>query len=216
MTSAPDPPSPWDKLGIARTNNLTEIRNAYTTRLKSIDTANDPAAFQALRQAYGAAVALATGMGGPAPASPPAPAVVDVAAPTQSPEAAGDTANAWLADFAALGRAGKVSEAMAVIDRSGAVEATSVEAQASLQALLFGAVMDAPEMPPALLAALARRFRWDHAGSALELHRPDLYDRFLQRMGSTPSRPDRRLAIIIFTIALAVLLGFVAAVIYSQ
>ena len=214
MTSASDPPSPWDQLGIAQTNNLAEIRNAYATRLKAIDTASDPVAFQALRQAYGAAVALATGMGAPAtgPISSPSSTA---AAPADRTET-GDTAEAWLTEFAALGRAGKINEAMAVIDHSRAGPPLSVEAQAALEARIFGAVMDAPEMPMGLLVALARHFRWDHAGSALELHRPDLYDRFLQRMGSAQTRPDRRLAIFIFTIAFAILLGLVAALLYSR
>src|ERR1700730_7040083 len=59
----------------------------------------------------------------------------------------------------------------------------SIEQATALEAKLFGVVMDDPLMPPVLLAALARHFRWNEVGSALEQYRPDLYDRYLHRMG---------------------------------
>jgi hypothetical protein len=88
-----------------------------------------------------------------------------------------------LQEFAALGERGKIDEATAVVERLARGGALSIEQATALEAKLFGVVMDDPLMPPVLLAALARHFRWNEVGSALEQHRPDLYDRYLHRMG---------------------------------
>lgn len=51
----------WDRLGIAPTEDVGEIRRAYAARLKAIDTETDPGAFIALRQARDEAMAHAAG-----------------------------------------------------------------------------------------------------------------------------------------------------------
>lgn len=42
----------WSVLGIARTDDLREVRRAYAQALKAIDVDNDPASFIALREAF--------------------------------------------------------------------------------------------------------------------------------------------------------------------
>jgi len=170
---------PWDRLGIAPTRETGDIRRAYAQVLKTIDAAADPAAFHTLRQAYEAALAQAAG-GAPAAPSPEPARPATPARPTAPPSAA---LQAIVGEFAALGRKERVDPAMAVVDRRGAAIGDVVGRGAELEAALFSAAMDDPEMPPALLAALARRFHWGEVGSALEERRPDLYNRYLHRMG---------------------------------
>ena len=174
---------PWDRLDIAPTREAGDIRRAYARVLKTIDAAADPAAFQALRQAYEAALAQAAGGGGEAPAPPLEPTPAKPPAGPSSPALPSPGLQGIIGEFAALGRKEKIAAAMAVVDRVTQPSAISLEAAAQLEAALFSAAMDDPEMPPALLAALARRFHWGEVGSALEQRRPDLYNRYLHRMG---------------------------------
>jgi hypothetical protein len=62
--------------------------------------------------------------------------------------------------------------------------ALALEDAAALEGGLFSAAIDNPEMPPVLLAELARRFRWNEVGSPLEQYCPELYNRYLYRVGS--------------------------------
>ena len=51
--------SPWDVLGIARTNDLREIQKAYARRLREHRPDEDPEGYQRVRSAYDAAVEAA-------------------------------------------------------------------------------------------------------------------------------------------------------------
>jgi len=65
------PHGPWALLGIAPTRQAHEIKRAYAARLKTVRPDDDPAGFQALRQAY----EWALGRCGEQPAPAPAPMV---------------------------------------------------------------------------------------------------------------------------------------------
>ena len=73
---------------------------------------------------------------------------------------------------------------MAELSRFLRATSLSIDLQGELEARLFGVVMDDPDMPGELLAALAKHFRWTEIGSGLEIRRPDLYARFLYRLSS--------------------------------
>jgi hypothetical protein len=72
---------PWDVLGIEPTGDVAAIRKAYARRLKEIKRDLEPRAFQALREAYERALAMA----GANEAAPSASAVRETAAPPASP-----------------------------------------------------------------------------------------------------------------------------------
>lgn len=71
--------APWDTLGIAATGDVLAIKKAYAARLKLNRPEDDPAAYQALREAYDIALTMArsqqmeTAPREEAPASTPAP-----------------------------------------------------------------------------------------------------------------------------------------------
>lgn len=183
MNSDSDPGFPWADLAITSTGDVGEIRRAYARRLKTVDAAADPTAFQVLRRAYEAALALAAGEGkapAPVPLQPEPLATRDPSSAQKEPLRALDPV---IAEVVALGRRGKIPGAMAAIDRFIHGDTLSLEHTAMLEARLCAVVMDDPDMPPALLAALGKRFRWNEVGSALEQWRPALYERFLYRMG---------------------------------
>ncbi|WP_439600416.1 hypothetical protein [Devosia sp.] len=52
-------PFPWNVLGLTRNATEKEVRRAYATKLKLLDTAKDPEQFQELRGAYELALMLA-------------------------------------------------------------------------------------------------------------------------------------------------------------
>lgn len=168
-----DPDFPWSELGLTPTSDMGAIRRAYAQRLKTIDRTTDAAGFQALRRAYEAALAAASG----STLEPKPQAAHSPSEPAPGP------ADAVLQEFARLGERGKVAEAMAVLERFERDETVPLDRRTPLEVRLFSLVMDDPLMPPALLAALAEHFRWTEVGSALEEQRPDLYDRYIHRMG---------------------------------
>ncbi len=185
MNSGFDAEYPWDELALAPTGDVAEIQRAYARRLKTIDLATEREAFQVLRRAYEAALIAAADETAPTPV-----ATLDerpvTAPPLPAPSAPIDEwgwahLRAVLDEFAAPGRAGDISGAMAALDRLDATR-LSIERQATLEARLFRLVMDDPDMPVELLARLAERLRWREIGSALELYHPDLYARFLYRV----------------------------------
>jgi hypothetical protein len=178
MNSGSEAGSPWTELGIAPTADMGEIRRAYARRLKAIDTAADPAGFQRLRQAYEAALGRAAG--GQGATAPPPEAAPQPQAPPRAPGAFA----AEIAEFTALGRREEIGAAMALVDRLQRRSALALEDAAALEGGLFSAAIDDPEMPPVLLAELARRFRWNEVGSPLEQYCPELYNRYLYRVGS--------------------------------
>lgn len=59
--SSGSPPSPWNMLGIERTNEIAAIRRAYAVKLKAIDVEADPEVFIALRGALESALAEVQG-----------------------------------------------------------------------------------------------------------------------------------------------------------
>ncbi|MBI5261092.1 MAG: hypothetical protein HY852_04660 [Bradyrhizobium sp.] len=182
MSSASEPPFPWRELAIAPTQDDTEIRRAYANRLKTIDPAADPAAFQALRRAYEAARGLASGRqeidadGPDLQGADPPPDRTDVRRQAQP------QLEALLAEVRQLALADNVAEAMAAIESFLGMGASSPNNSAHLQARLLSLVMDDPRMPGSMLAALADRFRWSEVGNVLEQFRPDLHERFLYRL----------------------------------
>jgi hypothetical protein len=201
MNSGSELPFPWIELAIAPTRDDAEIKRAYARRLKTIDPAADPRAFQMLRRAYEAALGLTSG-GRDVPDSPVRRTTNDP--PPDSTDAPGESAaqfEALIGEAERLGLADNVTEAMAAIERFLNASAWSPNYSAHLQARLLCLVMDDPKMPMAMLGALAERFRWGDVGNALEQFRPDLQQRFLYRLTAahewlqglkaTAQRPDR-------------------------
>ncbi|HVM81495.1 MAG TPA: hypothetical protein VMU06_20910 [Stellaceae bacterium] len=190
MTGESMPGFPWDGLGIPPTSDAREIQRAYARRLRALDIDREPAAFQALRSAYEAALAEAA-----AAAEKTTPQKAETAAADRSADEppgpaaefdAGTKARleALLEEFAARGRNGDTSGALAAVGGFLRGEAFAFDQKAELEARLFLAVYDDPDMPVALLAGLAQRFRWNEVGSGLEQYQPHLYARYLYRLSS--------------------------------
>ncbi len=175
MPADSDPNFPWGVLQLSPTTDLGAIRRAYAQGLRTIDRETDQAGFLALRRAYEAALAHAAGTPAPMPQAPAPP-----------PEETSPIFEPLLREFAALAEHGKVGEAMVAVERFVRRQMLPVDQAGMFEARLFSIVSDDPFMPLLLLAALARYFRWNEVGSALEQHRPDLYERYLHRMGTAP------------------------------
>jgi hypothetical protein len=180
MNSGSEPGFPWNEHGIAPTRDVGEIRRAYARRLRAIDTGADPAEFQALRQAYEA--------GWP---KPPANGRVDRHRAVLA-AASGQRSRAYSmrrsVNSPRSAAKGKSPPRWPWSTACGGACAVALEDAAALEGRLFSAAIGDPEMPPALLAELGRRFRWNAVGSALEQHRPELYNRYLHRVGSAHAR----------------------------
>lgn len=179
MSSGSELSFPWSELAIAPTRDDAEIKRAYARRLKTIDAATDPAAFQALRRAYEGALALIK------PQREASPEPRETGETTPDLAETRDTApqlDALIADVERLALADNVTEAMAAIERFLGDRVLSPNYSAHLQARLLCLVMDDPRMPTAMLGALAHRFRWGEVGNALEQYHPDLQQRFHYRL----------------------------------
>jgi hypothetical protein len=189
MSSNSEGEFPWAELDLAPTRGIAEIQRAYARLLKTLDLTTERDAFQNLRRAYEAALVVAAGEDDEEagaletpPAPPPPPISTEPATKVDTVELA--RLRAFLDEFTAHGRAQDVSGAMAELERFIRAAPVSIELQGELEVRLFRIVMDDPDMPVALLAALAKHFRWAEIGSGLEVHHPDLYARFLYRQSS--------------------------------
>ena len=170
---------PSAELGLRPTTDVNAIIRAYARqRLKAIDRGAGDAAIQVLwrayqeARAYAAEVAL-TGDGKGAiehDALPRVPLSERAMPPVLDP---------IMKEFAAHAERGRIDAAMAVLERAS----LPLSEVAATEARLFTFAIDDPLLSPALFAALAQYFGWKKEGSGLERDRPELYDRYLHRMG---------------------------------